>query len=577
VNTTNRIDHVDIPGGQKTQYTYFDNLGDQRLKQIKNLNPASAIISQFDYLYNPVGDFTSWTVRQGGAATANNYALGYDAADQLRSAMLKKVQGGTVLKQYEYDYDAAGNRYTNQDGSTISTASFNNLNQLMSQNGGGQMHFRGAVNEPSSVTVAGNIASVDGLGNFDGVADVVTGNNTVAVIATDTNNNVKTNNYQVTVSSGTNRTLTYDLNGNLINDGIKTYEWDAANRLTAINYTGTTKRSEFTYDGLGRRTKIVEKTGTTINSAKTFVWDGLTLAEERNNSNKVTRKHYPQGVQFVSYNPTTTTPYFYMRDHLGSVREMTDGTGTIKARYDYDPWGNRTKLTGSLDADFGFTGHYYHPPSNLHLAPYRGYDSTIGRWINRDPIDEADGPNLYEYVGNNPTDGIDPLGLYDLWDLGEDSLNFAAGLGDGVSFGGTTWLAQRFMDDADAATLRREKRCSSAFKAGEWASLGLGAARLAYAGLAKGASIAYAARGATMANAAAVSGFRNGLKQVFRLNPWSKFRIYSFENMVEKYGTAETIIAAAGRTNTGNNAVGAAAAAGGAATLTTTDDCECKK
>jgi RHS repeat-associated protein len=411
VNTTGRIDHVDIPGGQKIQYAYFDNLGDQRLKQIKNLNPSGGLISQFDYLYNPVGDITSWTVRQGGAATAATYTLGYDAADQLRSAMLKKVQGGTVLKQYDYDYDAAGNRYTNQDGSTITSAGFNNLNQLTSQSGGGKMHFRGTVNEPSSVTVAGNSASVDGLGNFDGVADVVTGNNTVPVVATDTNNNVKTNNYQMTVSSGTNRTLSYDLDGNLTGDGTKTYEWDAANRLLAINYTGTSNRTEFTYDGLSRKVKIVEKTGNTVTGAKTFVWDGLGIAEERNNSNKVTRKHYPQGVQFVSYNPTTTTPYFYMRDHLGSVREMTYGTGAIKARYDYDPWGNRTKLGGGLDADFGFTGHYYHPPSNLHLAFYRAYDSALGRWISRDPIEEDGGINLYGYAHNNSTRYVDFSGL----------------------------------------------------------------------------------------------------------------------------------------------------------------------
>ena len=411
VNATGRIDHIDLPGGQKSQYAYFDNLGDERLKQIKNLNPGGGIISQFDYAYNPVGDITSWTIRQGSAATSNVYSLGYDAADQLRSAMLKKTQGGTVLKQYEYDYDSAGNRYTNQDGSTVTTSGFNELNQLTAQNGGGKMHFRGTVNEPSTVTVGGNAATVDAAGNFDGVAEVATGNNTVPVVATDTNNNTKTNNYQVTVSSGANRTLSYDLNGNLMDDGAKTYEWDAVNRLVAINYTGTTNRTELTYDGLSRRVKIVEKTGTTVTSTKKFVWDGLTIAEERNNSNKVTRKHYQQGVQFVSYSPTTTTAYFYARDHLGSIREMTDGTGAIKARYDYDPWGNRTKTSGGLDADFGFTGHYYHAPSSLSLAPYRAYDSSLGRWISRDLIAEAEGPFLYGYVGNSPVNRYDPLGL----------------------------------------------------------------------------------------------------------------------------------------------------------------------
>ncbi len=406
VNTTSRIDHVDFPGGQKTQYSYFDNLGDQRLKQIKNLKPSGGITSQFDYLYNSVGDITSWTVRQGGAATASVYGLGYDAADDLRSAMLKKVQGGTVLKQYDYDYDNAGNRVTEQNGSGVTTSSFNALNQLTSQSGGGRMHFRGTVSEPSTVTVSGNGASVDAAGSFDGAADVVAGNNTVPVVATDASGNSKTNNYQITVS-GNAKTLSYDVDGNLISDGTKTCEWDAVNRLIAISYTGTTNRTEFTYDGLSRRVKIVEKTGTRVTSTKQFIWDGLALAEERNKANKVTKRHYEQGVKIGN------AKYYYLRDHVGSIREMTNSTGAIQARYDYDPWGNRTKLSGGLDADFGFTGHYYHSASNLHLAPYRAYDSAMGRWINRDPVGEATGVNLYQYVRNDPLDRVDPLGLYD--------------------------------------------------------------------------------------------------------------------------------------------------------------------
>jgi RHS repeat-associated protein len=154
----------------------------------------------------------------------------------------------------------------------------------------------------------------------------------------------------------------------------------------------------------------VEKTGTAVNSTKKFVCEGMATAEERNSSNKITRKHYPQGVQFLAYNPDTTTSYYYLRDHLGSIREMTDSTGAIKARYDYDPWGNRTKLAGGLDADFGFTGHYYHSPSNLHLAPYRAYDSTVGRWISRDPLGEKGGLNVYRYVRNNILNLTDPDG-----------------------------------------------------------------------------------------------------------------------------------------------------------------------
>jgi hypothetical protein len=184
--------------------------------------------------------------------------------------------------------------------------------------------------------------------------------------------------------------------------------------------------------------------------------------------------------------------------------------------------------------------------------------------------------NLYAHVGDNPIVGFDPLGLYNVLDFTIDAASFAAGLGNAVTFGGSTWIAEQFMDDADAALLRQTERCSGVFEAGEWASLGLGAGRLAYAGLAKGASAAFAARGATMANAQAASAFRNTLKQWFRVNPWTKFRMYTWEQVVAKHKTAEKIFYKAGYTDPRLNGLGAAMGAGGAATLAMGEDCECK-
>lgn len=104
------------------------------------------------------------------------------------------------------------------------------------------------------------------------------------------------------------------------------------------------------------------------------------------------------------------TKYFFTADHLGSTREVTDNLGNVVSRFDYDPYGNRTQVSGTFDPGVGFTGHFHHS-SGLVLTWYRAYDPVTARWLNRDPIGEAGGVNLYAYVGNNPVSHTDPLGL----------------------------------------------------------------------------------------------------------------------------------------------------------------------
>ncbi len=102
--------------------------------------------------------------------------------------------------------------------------------------------------------------------------------------------------------------------------------------------------------------------------------------------------------------------YYFSYDHLGSVREVTDTSGNVVSRYDYDSYGRLTVNQG-VPPRFGFAGQYYHSASGLNLTEYRAYDPNVGRWESRDPAGEMAGPNLYDYVENDPINSTDSDGL----------------------------------------------------------------------------------------------------------------------------------------------------------------------
>jgi len=47
----------------------------------------------------------------------------------------------------------------------------------------------------------------------------------------------------------------------------------------------------------------------------------------------------------------------------------------------------------------------------MYYYGFRYYSPDLGRWINRDPIEEQGGVNLYQFVANGPTNYIDAFGL----------------------------------------------------------------------------------------------------------------------------------------------------------------------
>ena len=416
------LSSITSTNGPNVSFSYLDVAHDQRLGEIWHKDSGNQTISKFDYEYDVLGQITTWT-QQRDANSAQHYNFDYDHVRQLKAATLRDASDA-ILKSYSYDYDLSGNRTSEVIDTSVNGEIPNNLNQLTNRQGGtGMLPIRGTANEPAWVFVNGNYAPSKPDNSFEGRAAVTPGDNTVTVEAIDQNGNPTTNQYTVTVTGSGSKTLSYDPNGNLVSDSTRTFEWDPLNRLTAV--TSGTHRSEFMYNGLSQRVKILEKDNGNITSTKQFVWipRAAQPAEEGDESNNVTKRYYPQGVQIGATN------YYYTRDHLGSIREFTDNSGIVQTRYDYDPYGRRTKLSGSLDVDLGFTGFYFHGASALNFSRTRPYDSDLGRWINRDSISELGGINLYGYVSNNPIIFIDPLGL---WAVGLTGFLVDAGIATGV-------------------------------------------------------------------------------------------------------------------------------------------------
>lgn len=119
--------------------------------------------------------------------------------------------------------------------------------------------------------------------------------------------------------------------------------------------------------------------------------------------------------------------------------------------------------------------------TGFHRA-YAVYDPTIGRWISRDPLNNAEmlqGPNLYVYVGNNPVDRTDPTGLFFGVDdaieadvaissavgtaIGEALVNTAVGVG-AINF--VASLISPEDEDDEYKPSNRDKKCDKNNKMG---------------------------------------------------------------------------------------------------------------
>jgi RHS repeat-associated protein len=227
----------------------------------------------------------------------------------------------------------------------------------------------------------------------------------------------------------TGRILSYSTEDHIMDAGGIIYEFDLDDNLAAkIEGAETT---EYNYSSTGELMSVVLPDGTAITYihdpngrriaklvngtiVEKYLWSGQTtlLAVYDGSDNLLQRFEYADGRMPVAMTASGSR-YYLAYDQVGSLRLVTDSSGAVVKRIDYDTFGN---ILGDSNlgfaVPFGFAGGLHDRDTDLVRFGFRDYMSEIGRWTAKDPILFAGGDtNLYGYVGNDPVNFVDQDGL----------------------------------------------------------------------------------------------------------------------------------------------------------------------
>jgi RHS repeat-associated protein len=195
------------------------------------------------------------------------------------------------------------------------------------------------------------------------------------------------------------QSFTYDANGSMTVQGTDTRTYDGENRL--VNATGVAGTVQFVYGPDGARLKKTAGGATTL-----YFGDDVEVIP---GATPQYTKYLPGDAKRVGLGTTT----WLHRDHLCSVRAITDAAGAILDRANYRPFGEQLGFATANESK-GYIGERHDAETGLLYLHARYYDPVLARFIQADPMNPTlpgVGVNRYAYASNNPVMFLDPFGL----------------------------------------------------------------------------------------------------------------------------------------------------------------------
>lgn len=401
-----RVDVQTYPTGMQVRNGYT-TLG--YLKQISNVSSGTVY-----WLANAVdaqGRVTQHTLGNGlvGASV-------FDAA----TGRLKNSYAGpaNAVQNVAYAYDYLGNLRSRSDTATGVSAQYDYdaLNRLRVETRAG-----GGLSGPQSI-----IWTYNDIGNLTTRSDVGiysypgSGSGSVRPHAVSS--------VTGTVNGMANPSYSYDANGNLASGGGRTLTWMSFDMPS--NVTRGSASLDWHYGPEHERVRETYKLSGTVQRVTTYLSPGAGAGlyyEEETGAAGTRQKHFISAggstVAVATYNGSSWSTQYWHKDHLGSTSVVTNESGAVQERLDYEPFGKRRYADGLTDSagtlassttDRGYTGHEMLEEVGLVHMNGRIYDPALARFMSADPLIQSPASmqsfNRYTYGWNNPLGGTDPSG-----------------------------------------------------------------------------------------------------------------------------------------------------------------------